>query len=132
MNLTHSVTKADCHRSGYSQQCDCHFDESNFPTIGRENKQLNREISQNELSLSHFDPHTKQCEQEVQRIIHLQSLANNMPDAFTDLKRVTKSYIPTANAPEKINVQEGQPSTTNESKATIKRGRPLDSKDKNP
>jgi len=24
---------------------DCHFDESNFPTIGGENKQLNREIS---------------------------------------------------------------------------------------
>ena len=24
---------------------DCHFDESNFPTTGGENKQLNREIS---------------------------------------------------------------------------------------
>ena len=53
-----------------------------------------------------------------------------MPDAFTDLKRVTKSYIPAANAPEKINVQEGQKSTTNESKTTIKHGRPLGSKDK--
>ena len=53
-----------------------------------------------------------------------------MPDAFIDLKRVTKSYIPAANAPEKINVQEGQPSTANESKATIKHGRPLGSKDK--
>ena len=57
---------------------DCHFDESNFTTIGGENKQLNREISWNELSLSHFDPRTKQCEQEVQRTIHLQSLANNL------------------------------------------------------
>jgi hypothetical protein len=35
-------------------------------------------------------------------------------------------------APEKINVQEGQLSTANESKATIKHGRPLSSKDKNP
>ena len=77
---------------------DCHFDESNFPTIGGENKQLNREISWNELSLSHFDPRTKQYEQEVERIIHLQSLANNLPDAFTDLKRVTKLYIPATNA----------------------------------
>jgi len=51
--------------------------------------------------LSHFDPSTKQYEQEVERIIHLQSLANNLPDAFTDLKRVTKSYIPAANAPKK-------------------------------
>ena len=32
----------------------------------------------------------------------------------------------------KINVQEGQPSTANESKATIKCGRPLGYKDKNP
>jgi len=53
-----------------------------------------------------------------------------LPNAFTDLKRVTKSYIPAANAPEKINVQEGQPSTANESKTTIKHGRPLGSKDK--
>ena len=93
---------------------------------------MNREISWNELSLSHFDPHTKHCEQEVQRIIHLQSLANNLPDAFIDLKRVTKSYIPATNAPKKISVQEGKPSIANESKAIIKRGRPLGSKDKNP
>ena len=38
---------------------DYHFDESNFPTTGGENKQLNRETSWNELSLSHFDPRTK-------------------------------------------------------------------------
>jgi len=55
--------------------------------------------------LSHFDPSTKQYEQEVERIIHLQSLANNLSDAFTDLKRVTKSYILAANAYEKNNVQ---------------------------
>ena len=45
---------------------------------------------------------------------------------------MTKSYILAANSPKKINVQEGQPSTANESKATIKHGRPLGSKDKNP
>ena len=55
-----------------------------------------------------------------------------MQDAFTNLKRVTKSCISAANAPEKINVQEGQQSTTNGSKATIKHGRPLGSKYKNP
>ena len=92
---------------------------------------MNREISWNKLSLSHFDPRIKQCEQEVQRIIHLQSLANNLLDSFRNLKRVTKSYIPAANAPKKL-MFEGQPSTSNESKATIKPGRPLGSKDKNP
>jgi hypothetical protein len=45
---------------------------------------------------------------------------------------VTKSHILAANAPEKIDVQHGQSSTANESKPTIKRGRPLGSKDKNP
>ena len=49
---------------------DCHFDESDFPILGGENKQL-RNISWNELSLSYLDPRTKQCELEVQKIIHL-------------------------------------------------------------
>ena len=76
---------------------DCHFDEKLYPTLGGETKQL--VISLNDLSLSHYDPRTKQCEQEVQKIIHLQNLASQLPYAFTDPKRVTKSHIPTANAP---------------------------------
>lgn len=55
---------------------DCHFDESIFQTFGGENKQLEKDISWNELSLSSFDPRTKQCELEVQKIIHLQNIAN--------------------------------------------------------
>jgi transposase InsO family protein len=35
---------------------DCHFDESDFPILGGETKQLRNEISLNELSLGHFDP----------------------------------------------------------------------------
>ena len=45
----------------------------------------------------HFDPHTNQCELEVQRIFYLQNLANQLPDAFIDIKKVTKSHIITAN-----------------------------------
>jgi len=112
---------------------DCHFVESTFPTLGGDEKQLkNNNITWNELSLSHLDPRTKQCELEVQRIIHLQGLANQLPDAFTDPKRVTKSHIPAANAPMKISVPEGQPQVGNESKPRLKRGRPIGSKDKNP
>jgi hypothetical protein len=59
-------------------------------------------------------------------------LANNLPDAFTDLKRVTKSHIPAVNASEKNSAQERQPFIANESKPLIKHGRPLGSKDKNP
>ncbi|KAJ9553648.1 hypothetical protein OSB04_017693 [Centaurea solstitialis] len=79
--------------------------------------------------LSYLDPQTKQCELKVQKIIQLQRLANQLPDTFTDLKKVTKSHIPAANASIKINVPEGQ---NNKSRARQKRGRPLGSKDKNP
>ena len=81
-------------------------------------------------TLSHFDPRTNQCELEVQRIIHLHNLANQLPDAFIDAKKVTKSHIPTANAPARINVPEGP--LANESKICLKRGRPIGSKDVTP
>ena len=108
----------------------CHFDEKLYPTLGGETKQL--VINWNELSLSHYDPRTKQCEQEVQKIIHLQNLASQLPDAFTDPKRVTKSHIPAANAPIRIVVPKGQLITTNKIKGQLKRGRPVGSKDTNP
>jgi hypothetical protein len=108
---------------------DCHFDESIFPTLGGVNNQLGKDISWNELSLSHYDPRTKECELNVQKIIHLQRLANQLPDAFTDSKKVTKSHVPAANAPIKVDVPVGQ---TNEIITRMKRGRPIGSKDKNP
>ena len=84
-------------------------------------------------SLSHFDPRSPVCEQEVQKIIHLQNIANQMPDAFTDSKRITKSHIPAVNVPIRIDVPK-EPSTSviaSESQIRLKRGRPLGSKDKN-
>ena len=111
---------------------DCHFDESVFPTLGGENKQLEKEIDWNALTLSHLDPRTNQCELEVQKIVYLQNIANQLPDAFTDLPRVTKSHIPAANAPIRVDVPIGQSICANESKPHLKRGRPFGSKDKNP
>ena len=75
----------------------------------------------------HFDPHTNQCKLEVQTIIYLQNLANQLPDAFIDAKKVTKSHIPIANDLERIDVIEGQ--LTNEFKTHLKRGRPIGLKD---
>ena len=82
------------------------------------------------MTLTHLDPRTNQCELEVQRIIHLQNLANKLPNAFIDTKKVTKSYIPTANTPAWIDVPIGQ--LTNESKIRLKRGRLVGSKDVTP
>ena len=80
--------------------------------------------------MSHFDPHTNQYELEVQRIIHLQNLTNQLPNVFIDTKKVTKSHIPTANTPIRIDVLGGQ--LANEYKIHLKRGRPIDSKDITP
>ena len=57
--------------------------------------------------MTHLDPHTNQCELEVQMIIHLQNPANQLPDAFIDTKKVTKSHILAANTPTRIDVLVG-------------------------
>ena len=63
-------------------------------------------------------------------IIHLQNLANQLPDAFVDIKKVTKSHIPAANVPARVDITEGQKAY--ESKTCSKRGRPIGSKDITP
>ena len=114
----------------------CHFDETVFPPLGGE-KPIPEEwqkITWNESSLSHLDPPTKQSEQEVQKIIHLQDLANRLPDAFVDLAKVTKSHILVANVPSRIEIPMGkfEGIMTNEAKPQLKRGQPLGSKDTTP
>ncbi|CAA7051315.1 unnamed protein product [Microthlaspi erraticum] len=124
-----SPSTGDLFRARYA---DCHFNESVFPTLGEETKQLGKEISWNELSLFYLDPRTKECELEVQKIIHLQGLANQLPEAFADPKRVIRSHIPAENAPIRLNVPEGHNQIATESKTRQKRGRPIGSKDRNP
>ena len=63
-------------------------------------------------------------------IIHLQNLANQLPDAFVDTKKVTKSHIPAANVPARVDITKRQ--KTYESKTRSKRGRPIGSKDITP
>jgi hypothetical protein len=50
-----------------------------------------QEINWDGKSIIFFDPRTKETELQVQKIIKLQNIANNLPDAFTDYKGVTKS-----------------------------------------
>ena len=105
------------------------FNENLFPPLGGEKSvpEKRQEITWNASVMSHFDPRTNQNELEVQRIIHLQNLANQLPDAFTDTKKVTKSHVPAANTPARIDVPKGQ--LANESQKGLKRGRPFGSKD---
>ena len=113
---------------------DCHFDEVNFLSLGGDKlpKEERREIIWNASSMSHLDPRTTQCDKEVQRITHLQKITSQLPDAFTNTAKVTKSYIPAANTPARINIPIGKTAimAANESSMTrLKRGRPLGSKD---
>jgi hypothetical protein len=45
------------------------------------------------------DPHTKEVDLQVQKIIELQQIASNLSDAFADYKCVTKSLSSVVNAP---------------------------------
>ena len=64
----------------------------------------------------------------------MQGITNQLPDVFTDSKKIVKSHIPAANIPARIEVPEGKliNITANESKAHLKQGRPIGAKDKIP
>ena len=68
------------------------FNETIFPPLGGEESVIEerREIIWNALTLTHLDSHINQCELEVQNTIHLQGLANQLPNAFIDAKKVKK------------------------------------------
>ena len=51
-----------------------------------------------------MDPHTSETESEVRNNLHLQRIANEMPEAFTNTKEIVKSHIPVVNAPERIEI----------------------------
>ena len=59
-------------------------------------------------------------------IIHLQNLENQLPGAFINTKKVTKSHIPDANASAWIDIPGGQ--LANESQICLKHGRSIGSK----
>ena len=54
----------------------CHFDETNFLTLGGGIKKLKKEISWNVSLLSHLESRTDERELEIQKIIHLQNIAH--------------------------------------------------------
>jgi hypothetical protein len=90
----------DLHTTRYA---DCVFDEDHFPALGGErHPEECGKIEWNATRMQSLDPRTSEL--EVRRIIHLQGLANELPDAFTDHKRVTRSHIPAVNAPERVQV----------------------------
>jgi len=80
---------------------DCIFNEDHFLALGEEFKYHaeSQEINWDTKGIANEDPHTQASELQVLRFLNLQNITNNLPDAFTAGKDVTKSYIPTRNVP---------------------------------
>ena len=99
------------------------------PKASKEEKQKKEDnFSWREKDLTHLDPRTSECENEVQQIIRLQEIANRLPDAFNDATKVTKSHIPAVNTPARIHVLEEHEEKDNNA-PRLKRGRSLGSRD---
>jgi hypothetical protein len=112
----------DLHMAWYA---DCVFDDDHFPALGGDrHPEQCQKIEWNASGMQSLDPRTSESKLEVQRIIHLQGLANKLPDAFTDHKRVTRLHIPVVNTPKRVQVPQ---KATNSivSPNPRKRGRPL-------
>ena len=72
----------------------------------------------------HLDPPTNQRELEVQKIVRLHNLANQIPYAFTDTRRVTKSCILAENVSSRVDVHKKQTdgNKMNEPRVHLKKG----------
>jgi len=89
-----------------AEYADCMFNEDHFPVLGEEFKYHTecQEINWDSIDTLKMDPRTKETELQVQRIIELQHITNNLPDAFTNTKGVTKSSFPARNVAERIEI----------------------------
>ena len=111
----------------------CHFDENVFlPLEG--DKSIPKEwqdITWNVSSLSHPNPYTRQCELKVQRIVHFQRLENQLPNVFTNTKKVTKSLMSIVNTPTLIDIplRKLENVMASKSKTHLKHDKPISSKD---
>jgi hypothetical protein len=85
---------------------DCIFNEDHFLALGGDNKFITDgwEINWDDKSILSSDSRTKKIELQVQKIIELQQIASNLPDALTNCKSVTKSLNPAVNAPCRVKV----------------------------
>ncbi|GJW54550.1 putative RNA-directed DNA polymerase [Tanacetum coccineum] len=106
---THCTTTTD--KNGSSKEI---VNLSVFPELGGVKKNQGKDVIWSEPSLLYLDPRTKQCENEVQKIMNLQEIANQLPDAFTDTKRVTKPHIPAAIPNKQADDNIGQENEKNE------------------
>lgn len=75
----------------------CHIDETVFPSLGGDKnkyvQQERQELSWSVPTLSHLDPQ-----------LNIQNVVDSMPNAFSDIDKVTRSNIPAANMPARLEI----------------------------
>lgn len=100
------------------------FNEELFMALGGGNdpKLECWELSWPDSSLHNVDPRTKQFEQDIQRIIDLQSLIDKLPDSFMDHKEVTESHVLMVNAHERVEPSQALSSISESTTLSNKRG----------
>ena len=109
-NSFNLVANLHVHLKGRMTYCvDYHFNETIFLPLKGEDpiSKEQREIIWNALTLNHLDPCSNKCKLEVQKIIHLQGLANKLTNSFIDAKKMTKSFSLIKNILVQINVSKG-------------------------
>jgi hypothetical protein len=86
--------------------CGLYFNEDHFLALGRDNKFIinDQEINWDEKSILSSDPHTKETELQVHKIIELQQITSNLSDTFIDYEGVTKSLNYAINVPCRVEV----------------------------
>lgn len=111
---------------------DCHFYEKIFPRLETSQQKDKASIEQLKWQTDEglwLDQRTAQADTEIQRILHLSRILTQMPDAFTDAAKVTRSHIPAENTPARIQL-DNTPATATAPRA--KRGRPPGATDRTP
>ena len=76
---------------------DCHFDETVFPLLGGDKnknvQQERQELSWSVPTVSHLNPQ-----------LNIQNVVDSMPDALSDIDKVTRSNILAANMSARLNI----------------------------
>jgi hypothetical protein len=89
-----------------AQFIDCIFNEDHFSALWGDNKFIDddQEIVWDDKIILSSDPHTKETDLQVKKILEFEQIASNLLHAFTDYEGVTKSMNPAVNVPHRVEV----------------------------
>lgn len=108
---------------------DCHFYENIFPALAKEEPIQKSDLNWHTQDNINQDPQTKQADEEVRRLLHLNEMIEKIPDAFNDVANMTRSQVAAANAPARVQTSKTTATTLT---PRLKRGRPPGTKDAQP